>query len=261
MSKKLEDKRLVFSQGGYLSILSVLLVFIAWFTVTEDGLGLVRPVIFPSPSMVFEAALSTSALIGNDVLYTMFRVVTGLVTGVVLGIVVGVLVCFSEKIYYFLNPLIESGRPVPVIAMIPFFLMWFGIGELGKFLLVTLGVFFIIVINTIESIRNVPPIYVKAGQTLGANKANIFRKIILPSIIPSLIGPIRVCIAISFTLVVAAEFMGAQAGMGYRILQARKMFNTDVIFLGVVMFGLLSALVDAAIRKSLNYITRWTERA
>ncbi|GIN59411.1 taurine ABC transporter permease [Lederbergia ruris] len=254
-------KRRSWLKESHLSIVSILGVFVLWFLVTRDGLGIVKPVIFPSPLMVVEAAISTSSLIGTDVFYTMFRVVCGLVTGTVLGIMVGMLVCFNNKLYYLLNPLIESSRPVPVIAMIPFFLMWFGIGEIGKFLLVTLGVFAIIVINTIEAIRNVQPIYVKAGQTLGARKKDIFSKIILPSIIPALIGPIRVCVAISFTLVVAAEFMGAQAGMGYRILQARKMFNTDVIFLGVVMFGILSALVDTSIRKLLQHLTRWTERA
>jgi taurine transport system permease protein len=250
-----------FKKGSYLSIVSILSTFLLWFLITEDGLGLVRPVILPSPSMVLLAAVSTISLIGTDILYTMMRVVTGLTAGVLLGIGIGVLVCFNSKIYYLLNPMIESSRPVPVIAMIPFFLMWFGIGELGKFILVTMGVFSIIVINTIEAIRNVPPIYIKAGQTLGAKKSDIFRKIILPSIIPTLIGPMRVCVAMSFTLVVAAEFMGAQAGMGYRILQARKMFDTDIIFLGVVMFGILSALVDTVLCKLLTYITRWTERA
>lgn len=256
-----KNKEGKFFDGGYLSIVSIVSVFLLWFLVTRDGLGIVRPVIFPSPLMVVDAAISTSSLIGIDVSYTMFRVVSGLITGTVLGIAIGMLICFNEKLYFLLNPLIESSRPVPVIAMIPFFLMWFGIGEIGKFLLVTLGVFSIIVINTIESIRNVAPIYIKAGQTLGARKISIFRRIILPSIMPALIGPIRVCVAISFTLVVAAEFMGAQAGMGYRILQARKMFNTDVIFLGVVMFGMLSALVDTSVRKILGYVTRWTERA
>src|SRR5690606_2021133 len=248
-------------KDSYLSIFSIMGVFVFWFLITRDGLGIVKPVIFPSPLMVVEAAVSTSSLIGTDVFFTMYRVVCGFVKGTVLEVIIVMLVCFNVKLYCLLNPLIDSSRPVPVIAMIPFFLMWFGIGELGKFLLVTLGVFAIIVINTIEAIRNVPPIYVKAAQTLGANKGNIFRKIILPSIIPALIGPIRVCVAISFTLVVAAEFMGAQAGMGYRILQARKMFNTDVIFLGVVMFGILSALVDTSVRKVLQHVTRWTERA
>lgn len=260
MKRYSETGKNQFLSGGYLSLVSIVSVFVIWFLVTRDGLGLIRPVIFPSPLMVIDAAISTSSIIGNDVLYTMFRVICGLLTGTFLGIAVGLVVCFNDKIFYLMNPLIESSRPVPVIAMIPFFLMWFGIGELGKFLLVTLGVFAIIVINTIEAIRNVPPIYIRAGQTLGAKKKDIFRRIILPSIMPALIGPIRVCVAISFTLVVAAEFMGAQAGMGYRILQARKMFNTDIIFLGVVMFGILSALVDTSVRKVLGYVTRWTER-
>lgn len=253
-------KKSIWKEGSYLRFVAVASYFLLWFLVTEDGLGLVKPVTLPSPSMVLQAAITTSSVIGIDIFYTLLRVVVGLTAGTALGVGLGLLVCFNKKLYYFFDPLIEGMRPVPVIAMIPFFLMWFGIDEIGKFLLVTLGVFAIIVINTIEGVRNVPPIYVKAAQTLGANKIQTFRKVIVPAIIPSLIGPVRVSVAMSFTLVVAAEFMGAQAGMGYRILEARKMFNTDVIFLGVVMFGLLSGFMDALIRKTAGYLARWTER-
>lgn len=249
-----------FKEGKYLGIVGLLMWFAIWYTLTRDGLGIIRPIILPSPIMIVEAAIRIAPVLLKDIISTVLRVLAGFCTGAAIGIGMGLLMSFFKKVYYFFNPLIESFRPVPVIAMIPFFLMWFGIAEHGKFLLVVLGVFTLMIINTIEAIRNVPQIYIKAGQTLGANNRQIFYKLVIPAIIPSLIGPARVAAALSFTLVVAAEFMGAMSGIGFRILEARRLFNTDVIFLGVVLFGLLAALLDFAIRKVTRYITRWSER-
>lgn len=247
-------------EGKYLGIVSMLLYFAVWFTITRDGLGLVRPIILPSPIMVVDALIKISSVVLKDIGATCLRVLAGFSTGVIVGVGTGLLMGLFKKYFYFLNPLVESARPVPVIAMIPFFLMWFGIREQGKFLLVVMGVTTIMIVSTLEAIRNVPPIYIKAAQTLGANRGQIFRKIIFPAIIPSLIGSLRVAAALSFTLVVASEFMGAKSGVGYRILEARRLFNTDVIFLGIVIFGILAGVLDFAIRKITGYFVRWSER-
>ena len=244
-----------------LSIVAILLTFSIWFTITRDGLALVRPIIFPSPVMVIDAALRLNDIILVDVLVTFARVVAGFCAGAALGVGLGLAMSYNEKILYFFDPIVESMRPVPVIAMIPFFLMWFGIDEVGKFLLITLGVFAILVVSTVEAVRNVPRKFTLAAQTLGASKAQWFRTVVVPAIIPELIGPLRVASALSFTLVVAAEFMGAQAGIGYRILEARRMFNTDVILLGVVVIGLMSAVTDTLIRRTTAHVTRWSERS
>ena len=244
-----------------LSVVAIAFTFTIWFTITKDGLALVRPIIFPSPSMVINAALRLSDIIAFDIVVTFARVVAGFCAGAALGIGLGLAMSYNEKVLYFFDPIVESMRPVPVIAMIPFFLMWFGINETGKFLLITLGVFAILVVSTVEAVRNVPRKFTLAAQTLGASKAQWFRTIIIPAIIPELIGPFRVASALSFTLVVAAEFMGAQAGIGYRILEARRMFNTDVILLGVVVIGLMSAVTDTLIRRLTAHITRWSERS
>jgi ABC-type nitrate/sulfonate/bicarbonate transport system permease component len=255
-----EQKQSEWRQGKYLGIISVLLYFLIWFLITEDGLELVRPIKFPSPRMVVEAAITISSVLAKDILVTVARVIIGWGAGVALGVGLGLWMSFNKKVYYFFDPVIESIRPVPVIAMIPFFLLWFGINETGKFLLVMMGVFAIIVVSTVESVRNVPKIYIRAAETLGASSRQIFRRIIIPAIIPQLIGPLRVSAALSFTLVVAGEFMGAQAGLGYRILEARRLFNTDVILLGIVLFGILSGISDNLLRRITNYITRWSER-
>lgn len=247
--------------GRYLGLLSIGLYFLVWFLLTEQGLGIVPPIKFPSPLMVIEAAIRIRDVIPGDILATLMRVIVGFTLGVALGLGLGLLMSYSKKALYFFDPLIESMRPVPVIAMIPFFLMWFGIGETGKLLLIVLGVFAIIVVSTVEAVRNVPDIYMKAAHSLGASKAQRFRTIIMPAIIPELVGPLRVAAALSFTLVVAAEFMGAQAGLGYRILEARRLFNTDVILLGITIIGVLSAISDTAIRIFTSYLTRWSGRA
>jgi ABC-type nitrate/sulfonate/bicarbonate transport system permease component len=250
----------IWRSGKWLGLLSVLLYFAAWFAVTAQGFNLVRPIKFPSPIMVVQAAVRTADLIPLDALATVSRVLFGFIVGTLLGLGLGLAMSYNKKVYYFFDPLVESIRPVPVIAMIPFFLMWFGIGEVGKLLLITLGVFAIIVVSTVEAIKNVPKIYVLAAQTLGASKLQLFRTVLVPAIVPQLIGPMRVAAALSFTLVVAAEFMGANAGLGFRILEARRLFNTDVIMLGVVLIGILSAIADALIRRGAAYLTRWSER-
>jgi ABC-type nitrate/sulfonate/bicarbonate transport system permease component len=248
-------------EGRYLGPLAIALYLAVWFLITEQGFGLVPPIKFPSPWMVIQAAIRTADLIPGDIAATLLRVICGFVVGTALGLGLGLLMSYSKKAQFFFDPLVESMRPVPVIAMIPFFLMWFGIGETGKFLLITLGVFAIIVVSTVEAVRNVPGIYMKAAHSLGANKLQRFRTIIIPAIVPELVGPLRVSAALSFTLVVAAEFMGAQAGLGYRILEARRLFNTDVILLGITIIGLLSAISDTAIRYFTAYLTRWSGRA
>ncbi len=243
-----------------LSLLSVLSVFTLWFFATADGLGLVSETLFPSPKSVFEALQFTAPLILPDIAATSGRVLVGLGIGVTLGVAAGLAMSYSQKVEYLLNPIVESMRPVPAIAMIPFFLLWFGIEETGRIILVTGGVFAVLVVSTFEAVRNVPKIYRQASAMLGATRPQTFRRVILPAITPELIGPIRVAAALSFTLVVAAEFAGAQDGLGYRIMVARRLFNPDVILLGVTIFGLLSAVLDYVVRRAGAHLTRWSDR-
>lgn len=243
-----------------LSLLSIFLTISMWYLLSEDGLKIVDAIKFPPPTQVFESIQFLGAKIFTDIFATTARVFFGLIVGTIFGCVVGAMVVFSRRIGEFLNPMIESARPVPVIAMIPFFLMWFGIEEPGKLLLVTLGVFMIVVVNVSESIRNVPKLYIQAAQTLGASTYVIRKRIILPAIIPSLIGPLRVAVALTFTLVVAAEFMGAQSGIGYRILEARRLFYPQVILLGIFQLGVLASIFDALLQRIMARITRWSGR-
>lgn len=243
-----------------LGLLAIFLSLVIWVLLSEDGLGIISAIKFPPPTNVFETISVLREKILTDSLATIGRVLFGIVIGTLLGGLIGALMVFSRRAGEFLYPLIESARPVPIIAVIPFFLMWFGIGEAGKLLLVTIGVFTLIVVNVVESIKNVPKIYIHAAQTLGAKDRQIQRRIILPSIIPNMIGPLRVAVALTFTLVVAAEFMGAQSGIGYRILEARRLFRPATILLGIFLLGVIASIFDSQLQKVMRRITRWTGR-
>lgn len=244
-----------------LGITSILVWLITWFLLTRDGFGVIKPLFFPSPIMVVASVFRISPkLITIHILLTAARMLSGWITGVGLGIGIGLAMSYSKTIFKLLDPIIESFRPVPVIAILPFFILWFGLKFHGKFLMILLGTFMIMVVNTVESVKNVSPIYIRAAQSLGADKPTLYKTIIFSAIQPEIISGLRISAALGWTLVVASEFMGAQKGLGYMIMNARRTLNTDVIFLGCVLFGVLSMFLDKGIRKVTNHITRWSER-
>ena len=258
-SRRKNSRRWAFT---LISISSVLGFYLLWYLMTDDGLGVIRPLMFPSPSMVVNALLILSPeTVFRHVYMTTYRMLVGWSLGVALGICAGLAMSYSRVLRHMLDPLIESFRPVPVIALLPFFILWFGIDEVGKIVMILLGTFMIMVVNTYESVINVNPIYIRAAESLGATKFSIYMTVIAPASLPSLSAGLRISSALSFTLVVASEFMGAQSGLGYMIMSARRTLSTETIFLGCLIFGVVSTVIDFAIRKAINYLTRWSERA
>ena len=258
-SKAKSSRRSVFIG---ISVASVLGFYLVWYLLTDDGFAVIRPLMFPSPSMVVDALLTLSPeTVFKHAYMTTYRMIVGWSLGVALGIGVGLVMSYSRVVRHVLDPLVESFRPVPVIALLPFFILWFGIDEVGKIVMILLGTFMIMVVNTFEAVTNVNPIYIRAAESLGATKFSIYRTVIFPAILPSLTAGFRISSALSFTLVVASEFMGAQSGLGYMIMSARRTLSTETIFLGCLIFGLVSTGIDFIIRKVVNYLTRWADRS
>jgi len=248
--------------GRWLSVVSVVCYFSAWVAASSDGFHLVGNFKFPSPSTVYTTATSISlSVVGRDMLVTFERLIEGLTLGTVLGVLLGLAMAYSRVILFILDPIVESWRPVPAIAFTPFLLLWFGLAETGKIALVVMGVSMLMVVNTFEAAKNVPRIYVNAARSLGASRMTVFRTVVLPRIVPDLIGPFRVALALSFTLVVAAEFMGSQSGLGFLILNAQRQLETGTLFLGVMLFGVMANILDNLTRAVGAYLTRWSERS
>src|SRR5215213_2730035 len=239
-----------------ISLATIVIIVGLWFLLTPNYIS---KNVFPSPAWVWEAINS----LGINLLYhswnTLWRVLAGWGLGTFLGIRMGLWMTRNETVYAISNPIIEAVRPIPPIALIPFFIIWFGIGWSGQIILIALGCFMVMTVNTFVAVNNVPPIYVRAAYALGASKARIYRTIIRPAILPDLISGFRIAAALAFGVGIAAEFIGAQSGLGFMIMVARRTLNTNTILLGIIIIGIESFLVDQAIKLISRYLIRWNE--
>jgi ABC-type nitrate/sulfonate/bicarbonate transport system permease component len=235
-----------------------LLLIVLWIVVTE--LKLVKPIFVPSPEALLNSFLGMYKLLPKAILTTVSMTLTGFGIGVAFGTISGLAMAYNKTIRDLLGTIFDITRPVPVFALIPLFILWFGIGRGPQIALIALGTSVVLGLTTLEAIRNIPNIYIRAALTLGADRQKIYSSVIVPYIIPHLIGAIRVAAAGSWGLGVAAEFMGSQAGLGYLIILQQTYLRTAGIILLVFIYSALAVIMDLIIAKIEKRITRWTER-
>jgi ABC-type nitrate/sulfonate/bicarbonate transport system permease component len=230
------------------------------FTLIWQGLSYVDIIPenkFPSPAGVlygFWDLLTTGIPPGNllhlHISYSLYRVGLGFVLAVTTAIPLGILMGWSKKIREILNPMIELIRPVPPLAWIPIAILWFGIGIKSAAFIIFLGVFFPVLLNTISGVSSVNPRLVDAARSLGADKKDIFLKVLIPSSVPSIFTGIRIGIGIGWMTLVAAEFTGIKEGygLGYMIMTARDIQRPDEILAGMLVIGLIGLGIDSLLR-------------
>jgi NitT/TauT family transport system permease protein len=226
-------------------IMSVCLLTLIWQVVSATFFP---PVLFPTPVMVL-SALGRELLSGRllaDALISLGRILAGFVFGCTLGATLGLLMGSVPVARRFLDPYIQFGRFVPSISLLSPALIWFGIGEGSKLFLITYTTTFIVLLNTLTSVLTVPRNKIRAAQCLGATRGQLFRLVVLPASLHGMFTGMRVGMGLSFTTVVAAEMIAADAGLGYLIISSRLWFQTDVVFLGIIMLGTLGYLADKA---------------
>jgi ABC-type nitrate/sulfonate/bicarbonate transport system permease component len=237
---------------------SIVVLLLAWLVVSE-GLK-VDPMFVPSPADLWKRFGIMQEQLPGALGYSLVIILGGFAIGVVSGVLVALTMAYSVVVRESTEGIINALRPVPIFALIPLFLLWFGIGRTSQIGLVAFGVFVILVVSTSEAIRNVPAIFVNAGRTLGAHRSRIFATIVVPAILPNLIGAIRVAAAASFGLDVAAEFIGAQNGLGYMLINSASYLYTDGIIVVIVIYSLLSFGLDRVILLASKRVTRWSGR-
>ena len=155
-----------------ISLVSVIAVIVIWYLATVQ-FKLITPLKFPSPISIFETLSRVQSTIVEHSTVTLLRVLVSFGLGSLIGMAVGLVMSRFQIVFAILDPIIEIIRPIPPIALIPFFILWFGIGNFGQILLAGLGTFMVLVVSTIEAVRNVPRIYVQAARSLGASEAHI----------------------------------------------------------------------------------------
>lgn len=242
-----------------LSLWSLAILFVAWWLLTSV-LKIVPPLYFPSPGEVIERARVLATTLLSDSLATLLRVLVSWSIGSILGVAVGLVMARSKVAYHLLSPPIEGLRPVPPVALIPFIILWFGIGDLGKIVLGALSCFMVMVVNTVVSSRNVSPVYRQAARSLGASEGTVYRTVILRTIVPELVSGLRIGAALAFAVVVAAEMIGAESGLGRLIMLASRTLDTPVVLLGTFVIGIEAFALDRLTRWWSQRITAWADR-
>lgn len=253
ISKNSRSKVPWFHLLGIVSILSLITI---WVVLSE--FRIVPPLFLPSPSDIFRRFLEIKDSIAQDFLLTFYRMMVGYIIGCSLGIITALLMGWSKVINAISNPIIQILKPIPPLALIPFILLWWGTDMKGVLFLVIFGCFFVMVINGIEAIKNVPQIYKWAGGALGEKNGGIYRRIILPMIMPNIIGAFRVSTVIAFNLVVLAEFNIGSGGLGDILIKGYRFLRPAILFLGIICVVLLALVIDLLIIYISRKIIRWT---
>ena len=204
------------------------------------------PVLFPSPlaAAAKAVALIEEGRLQQDIAVSMWRILTGFVLGSVLGTALGLLMGSSRTVADILNPYVNFLRFLSSLAWISVVMIWFGIGELSKILLIVYTTTFVVLVNTIAGVAAVHPVKVRAAQCFGATRAQIFRFVTFPATLPYILTGARLAMMNSFMTVVSAEMLAAESGIGFLIFNSRQWMETDAIFVGMATLGLLGLLTD-----------------
>jgi len=191
---------------------------------------------------------------------SLFRTLTGFFAGVLLGVPLGLLTGYSRPIGAMFSPIMAFVRPIPPIAFIPMAVLYFGLGELGKVVLIFFTAFNYVHVNAHSGAANIPIAYKRAAESLGLTPRQTFVRVILPGSIPQIFTGLKVAMALSWAVVVAAELTGAQAGLGYMISDAALLFRIPVVFIGIALIGLIGLILNLALNYLEHKIVHWKGR-
>ena len=235
------------------------LALLVWAAITN--LGLIKPILLPTPQKLFSVWWAIGDLIPAAFWITLQMVMTGIVVGGLAGLGFGLVFGYSRWARDLLEFSFDALRVVPIFALIPLFLLWFGIGMRPQIALVTLGVMLILTIQTTEAVRNVLHIHVQAALTAGASRFHIYRTVVVPSIIPHILAGLRLAVMAAWGLDVAAEFMGSVQGLGFLMLAGLVNLDSARIIAMVIIFALLAIGSDFLLRALIKRTIRWAQRA
>lgn len=245
---------------GWVRLASPLVVLALWQL--GSAAGLIPQDKLPAPSLIAEAGwevLRNGTLI-DAVLASSQRVFLGLLIGIVVGIGLGLLVGLSKVSDAIIDPNMQAIRALPLFGLIPLFILWFGIYETPKVLLVALGTIFPLYLNTSAAIRQVDPKLLENSRVLGFSRLQTIRDVVVPSATPQILVGLRQSLAIAWLSLIVAEQIAATDGLGQLINNARDFLRTDVIFFGLIIYAALGLITDAIVRALERYTTRYQVR-
>ena len=246
--------------NGCLSFLSFCVIIIAWCIVTYGGF--VDKIFMPSPTDVWNSLVSMAGdgSLAEHCFLSTKRVMVGWFWSAVIALPVGMLMARSQKFSAIIQPIIEFVRYLPVVALVPLTILYLGIDENQKYVIIFLGTFFQLVLMVCDTVSSIDKNMINAARTLGADKLQVYTQVIFPAALPGLMDDFRMTIGWAWTYLVVAEMVAASAGLGYIILKSQRFLATDVIFAGLIMIGVIGLITDFLLRILTKMIVPWHER-
>lgn len=247
-----------------ISALSVLALLVAWTVVSTSSW--LPPGYLPSP---FELAREAATLLEGGykdasllehVTISLFRTLSGFGLGIAFGVPLGLWTGYSRVGGAIASPIMAFIRPIPPIAFIPMVVLYFGLGELGKVVLIFWTSFNYVHVNAHAGAANVPIAYMRAARSLGMTPAQVFTNVVFPAAIPQIFTGLKVALALSWAVVVAAELIGAQSGLGYMIADAALTFRIPVVFLGIGLIGAIGLGLNLVLNFIETRVVHWRGR-
>ncbi|MFK7939873.1 MAG: ABC transporter permease [Roseovarius sp.] len=222
-----------------------------------------EPLYLPAPEVVWQRTLRVinegfrNFTLWEHLGYSLFRVVAGFLLGALVGIPLGYAMGLSNWFRGWFDPIVEFMRPVPPLALIPLVIIWFGIGEVGKIILLFLAALWIMAIAARSGVSGVNISKVHAAYSLGASKWQIMRYVIIPNSLPEIFTGARVAMGVCWGTVVAAELVAAEQGAGMMIMVASRFQNTDIVILGIILIGIIGFGIDMLMRYAERLLVPW----
>jgi len=271
MSAVIDDKRRTsrvrrlrwpFSRHLSLSLLSVAVLLLLWWGVT--ALGLIAPLFLPPPQQVLHKLLVIAgpqgfmdATLWQHLGASLTRMLVALFFAALIGIPVGIAMGLSPAVRGLLDPLIELYRPVPPLAYLPLMVIWFGIGETSKILLIYLAIFAPVTLSTLAGVKNTQQVRIRAAQALGATRGQLLRFVILPGALPEILTGLRIGLGVGWSTLVAAELIAATRGLGFMVQSAGEFLATDVVLAGIAVIALIAFSLELGLRALQRRLTPW----
>jgi ABC-type nitrate/sulfonate/bicarbonate transport system permease component len=246
------------------SIVAILVLFLIW--VAGSAFKWINPTYFPTPGTLGSAFVDLvkdgyqGHPLWEHIGISLFRTLVGFCVGAIIGVPLGLLTGYSRRLGAMISPIMAFIRPIPPIAFIPMAVLYFGLGELGKIVLIIFVSFNYVQANAQAGAANFPIAYRRASQSIGLTEWQTFVRVVLPSALPQIFTGLKVALALSWAVVVAAELVGAQTGLGFMISDAALLFRIPVVFIGVALIGIIGLLMNLALNFVEAKIVHWKGR-
>lgn len=239
------------------SVFSPLILLVAWEALVRTGLLDSR--FFPAPTSIVETfgALVVNGELWRHLYASLSRIAVGFVMGAVPALLLGLVLGLSRLARSIANPLIYSLYPVPKVAILPLIILIFGLGEMSKYVIIAIAVFFVVLVNTMAGVVQIDRIYFDVAKNFKASRRDFYLSVLLPGALPAIFTGLKLAMGIALVVLVTAEFIGARTGLGVLIYEAWQVFAIEQLFVGLVVVSFLgyglSLVIDEAERRAVPW--------